>query len=158
MFVFCGCNSSHCHCCDVFLALRATPVRWLVTTSRCLNSFVRKGSRMCWRLCLLRRAPESAPTSKSKSFPEVQISISQPSTHSVTQCTNIFYRKSLHAHWNMFSDWVRVWMTGRVLSQISAAERLSFIWSPLSMNPSGQTMTSVAPKAMISARSPVLIG
>lgn len=101
MFVFCGCNSSHCHCCDVFLALRATPVRWLVTTSRCLSSFVRRGSRTCWRLCLLRRAPESAPTSKSMSFPEVQISISQPSTHSVTQCTNIFYRRSLRAHWNM---------------------------------------------------------
>lgn len=66
MFVFVGVIQSHSW--GVFLVLRATPVRWLVTTSRCLSSFVRRGSRTCWKLCLLRRAPESAPTSKSKFF------------------------------------------------------------------------------------------
>lgn len=90
----CFSQCDYWHCCDVSVVLRATPVRWPVMTNKCLSSFVRKGSRMCWRLCLLRRAQESAPTSKSKSFFEVP-----PHLHTI-QCMSS--TKSLHIYWNMF--------------------------------------------------------
>lgn len=149
----CGCTLSLCYCFDVSPALRATPVRWQVMTSRCSSSFVRRGNHMCWRLCLHHRVLESALTSKSTLF----------LSH---QPVPVLYKYFLGQHvvafvWKHFffpSDWVRVWMMGKVLSQTSAAERLSFTWSQRLMNLSGRTTTSVAPKAMISAKNPVLIG